>query len=298
MKKILFLSFLPLLLYAQSYYSDEDKGLFLATIKHVPSQIHLDERGSVEIEVRYPSDFKLHSISHEENQTEFRWEERETTSEIEQDENQILCLNLSFDPCLVGQHYLNLPTLHFVSKKDPKLFTTLYPPIKDLEVKPCREDPMKNLKIKETLALDLRRPVEMDAQNQQKLMEQSKKHFRDAHLRLKSHFYERLIKYLAIFTMAGFIVFKLFSWLRKRLSFQKMFQKESDPKKLALEELELLKKQMLIQKGFFEEFYVRLTQIVRTYIERKFNVKAPEQTTQEFLEEVLTKNIFHRCSLP
>lgn len=294
LRKILYLSFLPLLIYAQSYYTDEDKNLFSATIKTLSSEVHLDEKGFVEIEVHCPKDFQLHAISHEENQSEFRWETKETVSEKKNEEDQTFCLNLSFDPCLTGQHYLNLPTLHLVSKNDPKCFATLYPPIKAVHVKSCKEDPLQNLKIKETLALDLRRPVEIDDQNQQHVIEQSKKHFQEASLHLTPHFYEKFIKYLVLFIMLGFFLLKFFAWLRKKISFKTIFVKEKDPKELALAELELLKKQMLIQKGFFEEFYVRLTQIVRTYIERKFNVKAPEQTTQEFLEEVLSKKIFHQ----
>ncbi len=58
------------------------------------------------------------------------------------------------------------------------------------------------------------------------------------------------------------------------------------PKERALLELaELLSKDM-IAKHLVKEFYVELTMIVRRYIERSHKVRAPEQTTEEFLAAV------------
>jgi hypothetical protein len=40
----------------------------------------------------------------------------------------------------------------------------------------------------------------------------------------------------------------------------------------------------LIEKGRYEEYYVRLSAIVRRYLEGRFGLKAPEMTTEEFLQ--------------
>ena len=53
---------------------------------------------------------------------------------------------------------------------------------------------------------------------------------------------------------------------------------------LALEALERLHAAGLIDSGQYEEFYVRLSSIVREYIEARFRVRAPEMTTEEFLQ--------------
>lgn len=53
---------------------------------------------------------------------------------------------------------------------------------------------------------------------------------------------------------------------------------------LALEELGLLKAKKLWQQGLIKEYYSEVTEIVRRYFERRYAVKALEQTTDEILE--------------
>ncbi|MBN2109207.1 MAG: hypothetical protein JW832_17395 [Deltaproteobacteria bacterium] len=56
---------------------------------------------------------------------------------------------------------------------------------------------------------------------------------------------------------------------------------------LALEELEKLKSEHLIEKGIVREHYFRLSDIFRRYIENRFSIPAVEQTTQELLPEIM-----------
>jgi hypothetical protein len=51
----------------------------------------------------------------------------------------------------------------------------------------------------------------------------------------------------------------------------------------AREQLALLRAERLVEQGLVAEFFFRLTGIIREYIERRFAVRAPEQTTEEFL---------------
>lgn len=55
---------------------------------------------------------------------------------------------------------------------------------------------------------------------------------------------------------------------------------------VALEELEKLQKEKLIEKGVVKEHYFRLSDIFRNYIENRFSIPAVEQTTQELLPEI------------
>ena len=55
------------------------------------------------------------------------------------------------------------------------------------------------------------------------------------------------------------------------------------PIERALYELEALLKKGLPGRGFYKDFYVELTMVVRRYIERRHRVRAPNLTTQEFL---------------
>ncbi len=52
---------------------------------------------------------------------------------------------------------------------------------------------------------------------------------------------------------------------------------------LALQALQHLQRQDLIGTPHIEEFYVRLSAILRRYVEWRFGLRAPEQTTEEFL---------------
>lgn len=55
---------------------------------------------------------------------------------------------------------------------------------------------------------------------------------------------------------------------------------------IALEELDRLKKDNLVEKGGFAEHYFRLSDICRRYIENRFFVPAVEQTTQELIPTI------------
>lgn len=56
---------------------------------------------------------------------------------------------------------------------------------------------------------------------------------------------------------------------------------------LALEALQRLQQQDLITQKRIEEFYVQLSDILRRYVEWRFGLRAPEQTTEEFLAVAL-----------
>jgi len=56
------------------------------------------------------------------------------------------------------------------------------------------------------------------------------------------------------------------------------------PHEIALEALERLRQEALPSRNAYEEYYVRLSDIVRAYIEGRFSLRAPEMTTEEFLQ--------------
>ena len=55
------------------------------------------------------------------------------------------------------------------------------------------------------------------------------------------------------------------------------------PVERAMAELKRLLGRNLPGRGLYKEFYIELTMVVRRYIERTHGIRAPEQTTQEFL---------------
>ena len=55
------------------------------------------------------------------------------------------------------------------------------------------------------------------------------------------------------------------------------------PSQRALHELSALLGRGLPERGLFKDYYVELTHVVRRYIERAYGIRAPRQTTEEFL---------------
>jgi len=52
---------------------------------------------------------------------------------------------------------------------------------------------------------------------------------------------------------------------------------------IAAEALASLQARGLVQRGEFKEYYSALSDVVRTYLEQRFELRAPEMTTEEFL---------------
>ena len=50
-------------------------------------------------------------------------------------------------------------------------------------------------------------------------------------------------------------------------------------------ELDRLLKKGLPGRGRYKDFYVELTMVVRRYVQRKYGIRAPHLTTEEFLRE-------------
>ena len=82
------------------------------------------------------------------------------------------------------------------------------------------------------------------------------------------------------------------SWLllkRKRKGISSVLIKRS-PHEIAYDALDALSKSDLITKGQVKEYYFPLSNIVRHYIENRFQLMAPERTTEEFLIEMSNAN--------
>jgi hypothetical protein len=64
------------------------------------------------------------------------------------------------------------------------------------------------------------------------------------------------------------------------------------PEEIAQEALALLLAENLPARGLVKEFYLRLTGIVRQYVEDTTGLRAPEQTTEEFLRDMRSRAVF------
>ena len=69
------------------------------------------------------------------------------------------------------------------------------------------------------------------------------------------------------------------------------------PIERALYELDKLLRKGLPGRGFYKDFYVELTMVVRRYIERQYGVRAPNLTTDEFLRAAGANGAFTPASV-
>jgi len=89
---------------------------------------------------------------------------------------------------------------------------------------------------------------------------------------------------IAAILIGIFIIAQLASLIRKKIAQKKL--KPQLPYEIAYEALEALNKKNYIEDGKIKEYFTELSFIIRNYLEKRFNLRAPEMTTQEFLLSV------------
>ena len=76
------------------------------------------------------------------------------------------------------------------------------------------------------------------------------------------------------------------AWLLARYLLRRLKEHLMSPIERAWVELERLMKKGLPGRGRYKDFYVELTMVVRRYVQRKYGIKAPHMTTDEFFAEL------------
>ena len=94
--------------------------------------------------------------------------------------------------------------------------------------------------------------------------------------------------------LAGVLLFAVIAYLVIRKIRTMVRIHRMSPIERAMYELELLLKKGLPGRGFYKDFYVELTMVVRRYIERRHAVRAPNLTTDEFLRAARENPAFTR----
>ena len=74
-------------------------------------------------------------------------------------------------------------------------------------------------------------------------------------------------------------------WLLARYLARRIKEHRMSPIERAWVELDRLLKKGLPGRGRYKDFYVELTMVVRRYVQRKYGIRAPHLTTEEFLRE-------------
>jgi len=98
--------------------------------------------------------------------------------------------------------------------------------------------------------------------------------------RLRFYLLAGLVLILAAAAIAGF-------YFQARKKSSKMVPEVMPgPEEIARRELDRLLAAKLLEKGEIKLFHLRISDILRRYIENRFGLKAPERTTEEFLVEL------------
>ncbi len=95
-----------------------------------------------------------------------------------------------------------------------------------------------------------------------------------------------VVFWLILLALAGLLVWGIIRYTKRRKHDIAVPEKPepSEPANIiALRELKLLKSESLWQQGKLKEYYTRLTDIVRIYIERQFGIMAMELTSDEII---------------
>lgn len=75
-------------------------------------------------------------------------------------------------------------------------------------------------------------------------------------------------------------------WFLARYLLRRVKEHFMSPIERAWAELDRLVKRALPDRGKFKDFYVELTMVVRRYVQRKYGIRAPHLTTEEFFAEI------------
>ncbi|OHB55644.1 MAG: hypothetical protein A2Y12_15010 [Planctomycetes bacterium GWF2_42_9] len=102
-----------------------------------------------------------------------------------------------------------------------------------------------------------------------------------------NHLLAVVITFAAVILCAvGYIIYKMKT--KKQEQIQKVYRPAHE---IAFEMLRKLAGEKLVEQGRIKEYYEKLSSCLRKYIEDRFTLRAPEQTTEEFLDEIKKSNV-------
>ena len=91
---------------------------------------------------------------------------------------------------------------------------------------------------------------------------------------------------------AGTVVWLLMRYFRRKKDPEGLMLRPLEPAHvIAFRELDRLKEEKIWNRGMVKEYYTRLTEITRKYIERQFDIPAMESTTEEILDAFKRANL-------
>jgi len=94
-----------------------------------------------------------------------------------------------------------------------------------------------------------------------------------------------------ILILAALAVAALIYIRKKRKKEEKPALPPKPAEEIARDALKALREMRLIEKGLIKEYYIRLSDIIRTYIENRYEIFSMDRTTWELFQEMKSKRI-------
>jgi hypothetical protein len=202
-------------------------------------------------------------------------------------------IEFKLEPRVPGEQTVSLFNVKFFSE-DPKLkpveiFTDFYKVAVELPT----YDPSLVVKPVGPLPLSLQFPIQISEENVYNFQKNPGLLKLEAQRNVRI-FNQRTFPWKSVLTLlallSGLILFRNSIKQRIKKFIFEWFVKT--PEEKAKEALVSLKKEKLPQKGQYDQYFVNLTNILRSYVDERFQINAPEETTEEFLHNKRTKEIF------
>lgn len=105
---------------------------------------------------------------------------------------------------------------------------------------------------------------------------------------------KEVIPYILGVILIGAIIFLILYSIKRKKKNQPLFSKPSKPKEpahiIALRELDRIKNEKIWQKDKIKDYYSEVTDVLRVYIEDRFEISAMEKTTDEIIQSFKYRN--------
>ena len=99
------------------------------------------------------------------------------------------------------------------------------------------------------------------------------------------------VAYIVILVLITLAVLIFIYFKNKKKAEEKPVSPPGPAEEIARDALKALREMMLIEKGLIKEYYIRLSDIIRTYIENRYRIFSMDRTTWELFQEMKSKRI-------
>ena len=290
---------LPSLLLGNLHWSKEDPEGFSAAVSLSSDQLTTRSTITITIDLTYPS-------THAANINQLRQVIRSADSPFHLKQENISepivdgnktrqTASFVLQSWKLGVHPLNLQTVRFHSLKNENEPITFYPKVFAVTVKIPENRVVTQFSPTQLLPIDEQARVELSAENRRELIDDPERQ-RQEELRNQELYASHTFPWSPLLLIAAILIAV---WGLQRLAkrWKRGFGEEAEttePREKALKDLKALQMKQLPGKGMFETFYVELTLIVRRFIEDEHGIKAPEQSTEEFLYSLTNHSTFDK----